>query len=253
MLTKLSRETLAEQAARNLMTFIEEQNLKPGKLLPPETKLAADLGVSRPIIREALKSLEGKGIVEVVSGKGAVVKPLDNQPLQLFFLRAVQIEHEAIIDLMELRKGIEVQSAALAAQRRTLEDIAQLTRIVADMRRNLHVPDVYVELDIAFHKQIAMMTHNAMIYHMVGAIREAIKDSLHENLLRQQTDEQIEHVQAGHEAILATVKQGNVEEATRVMTDHFDEAVKSLVYSTINNISAPDILAARTQANPDQH
>jgi hypothetical protein len=51
MLTKLSRETLAEQAARNLIAFIEEQDLKPGKLLPPETKLAADLGVSRSIIR----------------------------------------------------------------------------------------------------------------------------------------------------------------------------------------------------------
>ncbi len=110
MLTKLSRETLAEQAARNLMAFIEAQDLKPGKLLPPETKLAADLGVAKPIIREALKSLEGKGIIEVRSGKAAMVKPLDSQPLQLFFQRAMQIEHEAIIDLMELRKGIEVKA-----------------------------------------------------------------------------------------------------------------------------------------------
>src|SRR5258706_11663677 len=98
MLTKLSRETLSEQAARNLMAFIEAQDLKPGRLLPPETKLAADLGVSRPIIREALKSLAGQGVIEIVSGKGAVVKALDSEPLQLFFQRAMQIEHEAIID-----------------------------------------------------------------------------------------------------------------------------------------------------------
>jgi GntR family transcriptional repressor for pyruvate dehydrogenase complex len=239
MLTKLSRETLAEQAARNLMAFIEDQHLQPGKLLPPETKLAADLGVSRPIIREALKSLEGKGIIEVVSGKGAVVKPLDNRPLQLFFLRAVQIEHEAIIDLMELRKGIEVQSVALAAQRRSAEEIEQLRALVAKMRCNLHVPDVYVDLDIAFHQLIAAMTHNSMIYHLVGAIREAIRDALHESLLRRQTDEQLEHVQAGHEAIFASVERGDVEEARRVMTDHFDEAVRSLIYGTINNIAAP--------------
>ena len=251
MLTKLSRETLAEQAARNLMAFIEKQDLKPGKLLPPETKLAADLGVSRPIIREALKSLEGKGIIEVVSGKGAVVKPLDNKSLQLFFLRAIQIEHEAIIDLMELRKGIEVQSVALAAQRRTPEDIAQLTAIVAEMRRNLRVPDVYVELDIAFHQQIAAMTHNAMIYHLVSAIREAIKNALQESLLRRQIDEQLEHVQAGHEAILACLKQGDVEEATRVMTVHFDEVVRSLVYGTLNNVSASDVVYAKIQIEAD--
>src|SRR5689334_6695743 len=115
MLTKIPRATLAEQAARNLIAFIESQDLKPGKLLPSESQLAADLGVSRPIIREALKSLEGKGIVEVVSGKGTVVKPPDGQPLQLFFQRTMRLESEAIIDVMELRKGIEVQSAALAA------------------------------------------------------------------------------------------------------------------------------------------
>ncbi len=243
MLTKLSRETLAEQAARNLIAFIEAHDLKPGKLLPPEAQLAADFGVSRPIIREALKSLEGKGIVEVVSGKGAFVKPLDSQPLQLFFQRAVRIEREAIIDLMELRKGIEVQSAALAAQRRTPDHMARLREIVTEMRRNLHSPDAYVELDIAFHQQIASMTRNVMIYHLVGAIRDAIKDALHESLLRQQTDEQLERVQMGHEAILTSLEQGDITAAERAMAAHFDEAVASLIYGTISNHMAPEALS----------
>jgi GntR family transcriptional repressor for pyruvate dehydrogenase complex len=240
MLTKLSRETLAEQAARNLIAFIEAHDLKPGKLLPPESQLAADFGVSRPIIREALKSLEGKGIVEVVSGKGAFVKPLDSQSLQLFFQRAMRIEREAIIDLMELRKGVEVQSAAFAAQRGTPDDIARLAEIVAEMRRNLHVPEAYVELDVAFHRQIASMTRNTMIYHLVVAIRDAIKDTLHENLLRQQTDEQLERVQMGHEAILSSLEQGDVAAAERAMTAHFDEVVVSLIYGTISNHSDPE-------------
>jgi GntR family transcriptional regulator, transcriptional repressor for pyruvate dehydrogenase complex len=242
MLPKLSRETLAEQAARNLIAFIESQGLKPGKLLPPESQLAADFGVSRPIIREALKSLEGKGIVEVVSGKGAVVKPLDSQTLQLFFQRAIQIEHETIIDLMELRKGIEVQSAALAAVRRTPDDLARLVEIVAEMRRNLRIPDAYVELDVAFHRLIASMTHNAMIYHLVGAIRDAIKETLHESLLRRQTDEQLERVQMGHEAILNSLEHGDAAAAELAMAAHFDEAVMSLIYGTISNDPAPEAL-----------
>jgi GntR family transcriptional regulator, transcriptional repressor for pyruvate dehydrogenase complex len=244
MLPKLSRETLAEQAARNLMAFIEAQDLKPGKLLPPETKLAADLGVSRPIIREALKSLEGKGVIEVVSGKGAIVKPLDGQPLQLFFERAMQIESEAIIDLMELRRGIEVQSAALAAQRRTPEEVAQLAEIVAGMRRSLRDPDAYVKLDVTFHRLIASMTRNAMIYHLVGAIRESINGAVRESMLRPQTDEQLERVQAGHEAILASLEQGDTEEAGRAMAAHFAEAVMSLIYSTGGNVPAPETPAA---------
>jgi DNA-binding FadR family transcriptional regulator len=244
MLTKLSRETLAEQAARNLMAFIEAQGLKPGKLLPPETKLAADLGVSRPIIREALKSLEGKGVIEVVSGKGAMVKPLDSQSLQLFFERAMQIESEAIIDLMELRRGIEVQSAMLAAQRRTPGEVAQLAEIVAGMRRSLRDPDAYVELDVAFHRLIGSMTRNTMIYHLVGAIRESLNGAVHESMLRPQTDEQLERVQAGHEAILASLEQGDAEAAGRAMTKHFAEAVISLVNSVGGDVPAPQAPAA---------
>jgi GntR family transcriptional repressor for pyruvate dehydrogenase complex len=244
MLTKLSRETLAEQAARNLMAFIEAQDLKPGKLLPPETKLAADLGVSRPIIREALKSLEGKGIIEVVSGKGAVVKPLDNQSLRLYFQRAMQIDSEAIIDLMELREGIEVRSAALAAGRRTPDELARLADVVAEMRGHLHDSEAYVELDITFHQLIASMTHNAMIYHLIGAIRESIKNMLHESRLRPITEEQLERVQVGHEAILSALEQANAGAAESTMAAHFNDAVTSLIYGTIGSITAPDRASA---------
>jgi DNA-binding FadR family transcriptional regulator len=243
MLTKLSRETLAEQVARNLMAFIEAEDLKPGKWLPPETQLAADLGVSRPIIREALKSLEGMGIIEVVSGKGAVVKPLDSQALRLFFQRAMRLESEAIIDLMELRRAVEVQGAALAAQRRTPEDLARLSEIVAEMRRNLHIPDAYVALDVDFHQLIAAMTRNTMIAHLVGAMREAIKETLQESLLRPLTDEQLERVQVGHEAILSSLTHGDVAEAERAMAAHFDEAVMSLIDRTSPKDPNPDDLA----------
>jgi DNA-binding FadR family transcriptional regulator len=244
MLTKLSRETLADQAARNLMAFIQAQALKPGSFLPPETQLAADLGVSRPIIREALKSLEGKGIIEVVSGKGAVIKPLDGQQLELYFQRAIQIESEAIIDLLELRKGIEVQSAVLAAQRRTADELATLTQIVAEMRRNLHDPEVYVELDMAFHNQIAAMTRNTMICTLVGALRAAINSTINESMFRKQTDEQLEHVQVGHEAILACLERGDPEKSGRAMTAHFADAVMSLVYSLGDRAPHPEISKA---------
>src|SRR4051812_45577912 len=230
MLTKLSRETLADQAARNLMAFIQSQALKPGSFLPPETQLAADLGVSRPIIREALKSLEGKGIIEVMSGKGAVIRPLDGEQLELYFQRAIQIESEAIIDLLELRKGIEVQSAVLAAQRRTADEIASLTQIVAEMRHNLHNPVAYVELDMAFHIQTATMTRNTMLRTLVGTLRMAINSTINESMFRKQTDEQLERVQVGHETILACLELGDAEKTGRAMTAHFADAVMSLVY-----------------------
>jgi GntR family transcriptional repressor for pyruvate dehydrogenase complex len=233
MLPKLSRETLAEQAVRNLLAFIEQQNLKPGGQLPPETQLAADLGVSRPIIREALKSLEGKGIIEVRNGKSPIIKPLDSEPLQNFFVRATQIEHEAIIDLIELRKCIELQCAALAAERRTDEQLCELAEIAAQMRKHLYEPQRYVELDHAFHEQIAAMTHNQMFQYMVKAMRTTISDVLQEPSRRDLTPEQIDHVQEGHELIYQSIAQRDVAAATSLMAAHFSDATVSLFYSTI--------------------
>jgi GntR family transcriptional regulator, transcriptional repressor for pyruvate dehydrogenase complex len=240
MLNKLSRETLAEQVARNLIAFIEAENLKPGKWLPSENQLATDLGVSRPVIREALKSLEGKGIIEVVSGKGAVVKPLDGQLLQQFFQRAIQIEREALIDLIELRRAIEIPGAGLAAQRRTPEELSQCAHIVAEMRRNLHVPESYVPLDVTFHQLVASMTRNAMIYHLVTAIREVFTQTIPESQLRSLTDEQIERVQVGHEVLFASIERGNPAAAERAMAAHFDEAVNSLFHRTGNTEAGLD-------------
>lgn len=232
MLNKISRETLADQAARNLMAYIEAEDLKPGRWLPSEHQLAADLGVSRPIIREALKSLEGKGVIAVVSGKGAVVKPLDGQLLQQFFQRAIQIEQEALIDLIELRRAIEIAVAGQAARQRRPEELAQIAAIVGEMRRSLHAPEDYVALDVTFHQLVAALTRNQLMCHLVTSIREVIKDTLQESQLRSLNDEQLERVQRGHEAILAAIEQGDVAAAEQAMAEHFEEAINSLVSRT---------------------
>ena len=124
MLPKITRGTLADQVTDRLLEYIEAQHLQPGDLLPSETSLVTSFGVSRPVIREALKSLEGKGIIEIVNGKGALIRPIDSDPLRLFFRRAMQMEYGTMLELMEVRKGLEVQSAVLAAQRRDEKDLA---------------------------------------------------------------------------------------------------------------------------------
>ncbi len=239
-LVKLTRETLAEQAVQSLMLFIEAEEMKPGELLPPETELAANLGVSRPTVREALRSLEGKGIIDVVGGKGAMIKPPDAQPLRLFFQRTMQLNSEAIVDMVELRKGIEMQSGALAARRRTDVEVKQLGEITAEMRQNMGNPSLYVELDSAFHLLIASMSGNSMIYHLVHSIREALKDILHESLVRPHSPSLLERVQVGHEMILATLQEGNVQAATLAMATHFDEAITSILEGSGKSVTRTD-------------
>src|SRR5215470_17073146 len=138
MVVPLHRETLAGQVAQHLLVEIESGRLSPGDTLPSEAQLCARYNVSRPIIREALKTLAARGIIEIANGKSATVKPLNSDPIRDFFQRAVQLNRQTIIDLLELRRGIEIQSATLAAERRTPEDLAELERLIAAMRVQLH-------------------------------------------------------------------------------------------------------------------
>lgn len=232
MLTSLSRETLPDQIARNLVEFIKTQNLKVGESLPSEAKLAEDFGVSRPVIREALKSLAAQGVIDILTGKGAIVRPIDDRLLRLFFERAIQFERATLIDLMEVRKPIEVQSAILASQRRTSEELDGIAEITATMQEHLDDLEAYTDLDVEFHLLIASATHNALMYHLINSIRDALKDVIREGLRRRNTKEQLERVQIIHDTILVAIQQSDPDQAGRAMTQHFDEAVMALVEET---------------------
>ncbi len=229
MLTNLYRETLPQQIAQRLMEFIKSQNLEPGELLPSELKLAEDFGVSRPVVREALKFLAAQGFIDVVSGKGAVVRPVDDKLLRLFFQRAIQFASATFIELMEVRKPVEVQSAMLAAQRRTPEELARISETVVIMRKRLDDLEAYTDLDVEFHLLVAAATHNTTMYHLINSIRDALKDVIREGLRRRDTREQLERVQHLHEIILAAIECGDANKAGQAMTQHFDEAVTALV------------------------
>src|SRR5919204_5122439 len=128
---RLRRETLADQVAQHLVEFIVEQRLPPYAALPSEAALTQEFKVSRPVVREALRSLAARGIIEIANGKGARVMPITSHLMREYFDRAVRFKHASLIELMEVRRGIEIQSALLAAQRRTPEDVAELERVVA--------------------------------------------------------------------------------------------------------------------------
>lgn len=212
------------------MDFIQANGLEPGSTLPSESRLAADFGVSRPVVREALKALQAMDVVEIINGKGAVVKPVTSDILSGFFQRATRGKRESLLELYEVRKGIEVQSASLAAERRTPEELAEMARLAAAMGQHLHDVDTYAELDARLHLLIASATHNLMMHHLVESIREPMKGAIRDGLHRRSSDEeQLMRVQVLHESLLAALEQGDAQEAGRAMARHMDEAVMMLI------------------------
>src|SRR5215213_8430332 len=178
VLPRVQRKTLAQQAAELIVAHIDREHLPAGALLPSEGQLPGQFGVSRPIVREALRLLEANGVVTVVNGRGAMVKPLSGDVLAAFFQRAARNRREAVREVLEVRRGIEVECAALAAQRRTPEQLARLEEIVGQMGACLDDHEALAELDIAFHWQIAQASGNTLFVHLVESLRVVVEDSI---------------------------------------------------------------------------
>jgi GntR family transcriptional repressor for pyruvate dehydrogenase complex len=225
-MSRLRRKTLAQQAAEHLGDYIDSQPLPPGMWLPSEGQLATQFGVSRSILREALRILEATGVVTVVNGKGAMVKPITGEVLAAFFARAARNRREAILEVLEVREGIEAQSASLAAGRRTLDDVAKLQQLVDRMGEHLADKAVYSELDIELHLAIAGASGNTMLYHLIESIRGALEESIRTRRYLEATPTVTEHTQQLHEAIVAAIAGGDARGAREAMARHFDEAIK---------------------------
>ena len=229
MLNNLTRQTLPEQVAENLIDFIAGEGLKPGELLPSTAKLSESFGVSRPVVREGLRSLASLGIIEIVNGKGAIVKPIDGSLLHLFFQRAVQLQRKSVMELMEIRKPLEIQSAILATERHTPEDLIKIEETVVAMAQNLQNLDTYANLDVEFHLQIAAATCNTMMYYLIGSIRESLEDSVLQGLHSRRRQAELERVQQTHELIFEGIKAKDSDKAAEMMAVHFEEAVMALL------------------------
>jgi GntR family transcriptional repressor for pyruvate dehydrogenase complex len=228
MPTQLRRETLAEQVADGLIASIEDDALAPGAMLPSEASLAQEFGVSRPVVREALKVLAAKGVVAIVNGKGAIVRPISSDPLQEYFLRALRIRHATMVDLLEVRRGIEVECATLAAQRRTTAQLAQLEQTLVAMRDNLADRDEYLRIDIEFHLLVAAASQNTLLFHLVESMREPMRDSMRAVSRRRVTAQQDAFAVIAHANIVNAIAAGDAAGAGRAMAVHFDEGIRLL-------------------------
>jgi DNA-binding FadR family transcriptional regulator len=215
------------------LKYIESEHLRPGDILPSETSLADSFGVSRPVIREALKNLEGKGVLDIINGKGALIRPIDSDPLRLFFQRAMQMEQSTILELMELRRGLEVQAAVLAAQRRTDKDLQGIAAIVQSMRENMSDLDRYAELDVELHLCIAAASHNSMLAYLVESIRDSLHNSINAGFKSRGAALQLDPIQHTHELLYQTLVDGNVDAAMHAMEQHFDEAIASMEHPQV--------------------
>ncbi len=214
---------LYEQIVQQLEDSITKGQLRPGDQLPAERDLAQRFGVSRTAVREAVKTLREKGLVEAYSGRGTFVTNGTSQAIRQSLDLMIRIsQQEGSANLAELRLVLEPEIAGLAASRIEDQLLSTMREAVAVMDRNLHDPDAYVEADLDFHLALAEAAGNPLILSLLDSIV---------GLLREQRSRIFdvpggpERGQYHHKRILAAIEQRDPESAREAMRAHLQQVL----------------------------
>lgn len=212
---------LYELIVQQVEESILKGQLKPGDQLPAERELAQRFGVSRTAVREAVKTLREKGLVEAYSGRGTFVTSGTSQAIRQSLDLMIRIsQQEGSTHLAELRQVLEPEIAALAAPRIEEQLLATMREAVAAMDRNLHDPDAYIEADLDFHLALAEAVGNPLILSLLDSIV---------GLLREQrsrifsVDGGPERGQFHHKRILQAIEQRDPDAARETMRAHLEQ------------------------------
>ncbi len=234
-LQRLDNATLGDRASAVLLNYIRGQKLQPGTTLPSEARLTELLGVSRPVVREALRNLRGLGVVEIYNGRGAVVRELTPTSLEVFFSHALQTVANSIIGLMELRTGLECEAAALAALRHGPEDATSMRSLVERMSAAITDPDLYSQLDVDLHIAISRASGNELFLHMVQSIRAAMRDASLRGMKLRLDHEDGAIVQKMHEEIVEAILARDADRAFAAMKRHMVSATREFERQSRDN------------------
>lgn len=208
------RETLSEQISRHLMEWMAESGLQPGDRLPTELQLAETFGVSRPVIREALRALAALDIVEISTGKPARVKPFSPALISTFLHWGMSIRAITSIEIHEFRKGIEGEGAALAARRASPQKKEELREIAARMRAEQADFGRLGELDLQLHLQIAAASENTLIQYVMESMHHPVAELIESGLNRMRTKPcAVPQMLDEHDAIVQAICDGDAERA----------------------------------------
>ncbi len=190
MVSQVSRQPLAAQAAQLLLTRIKDGEWSLGQRLPGETTLAVQLGVGRSTLREAIRELAGKGVLDSRQGAGVFVTALDIPDDWDTVLRSANIA-----SVIEARIAIEAEGAALAATRRTPADLRAIRRTLAARGVNGQSVPEHVDADMAFHRAVIAAAHNDVLIQLFDAFLPRLRLAMIDMLkIRPIASEPCDHV-----------------------------------------------------------
>lgn len=171
---KLDKKLLGEQIEDELMNYILQEPVEVGQRIPNEFELAEKFGVGRSTIREAVKALVSKGILEVKRGSGTYVVSTATSDEDPLGLSKLQDKYKLALELFDVRLMLEPDIAALAAENATREELAQLKKLCDETEQMYLGGKNHIPKDIEFHTCIAKCSKNRVVETLIPLINRAV-------------------------------------------------------------------------------
>lgn len=219
---------LSEQLADALAVSIRDGQLSAGQRLPTEQALVERFGVSRTVVREALSRLKTLGLVESRQGSGAYVKATSRQALDQLALEP-DGSVDAVIQMVEVRRALEAESAALAAARRNAQSLKQIKQALQALGKAVEAGGDGVQEDVAFHTAIAQASRNPFLLATLAYLNRFLLDATRVTRANEATRADLEaEVHHEHSAIVAAIEAGDVVAARQAGATHMVNAARRI-------------------------
>lgn len=196
------RPVLSETVRKHIRRYILEKHLKPGDPLPPEAQLATDLGVGRSSIREAMKSLQSLGIIDVRRGDGFFIREWNLEPVLETLTYGICFTPAAYKELIQIRVWLEVASIGEVTRNITNTDIGRLESIMAEWAAHFDTDQSFADLDEQFHNVMYQSLNNSTFVQLLNVFWRAF-DTVE---VPQSERFDISHEYQAHYAILDAIR-----------------------------------------------
>ncbi len=226
MFERVRRPRASGEIVGQIERAIFSEQLSPGDRLQSERELAEQFGVSRITVRDALRSLEARGLIRVKVGAsgGAFVSEANVDRVAESISTMIRLKRMTLSELAEARKVVEAATAELAAERADAGAVSRLQQNVDQARPLLREPITHADASMDFHVELARAANNEVLYATVAAYRELLVPSIRD--LRDPKSGRA--TQKAHEELVEAVRRHDAEGARQIMLTHLADFEKRL-------------------------
>ncbi|NLY91097.1 MAG: FadR family transcriptional regulator [Firmicutes bacterium] len=220
----IKRNKIGELVYKQMYEQIVKGEWAPGTKIPSENELAKRLGVSRITVREALQRLISLGLLEAHHGEGTYVKQVTTGTYMNSLISMLVLDPVDLIEVMEYRKIVEIETAGLAVERATVDDLEKLEKIFRRMEQYKNDVEQFAVEDLDFHLALAEAAKNPLIIKVNTIVKDILSVSMARIVHSLGTANGLYY----HQKILEALKNRDKEAAKKIMSEHLTGTIMEL-------------------------